>query len=305
MNPIIKCTNLTKCFSSKTALNNINLELEAGQPIALVGPNGSGKTTLFSLMCGYIAPTNGDIHLYGNEPGHKDLFGKIAALPQDAQLDPRFGIAHQLSFYAELQGFSRKQALIESERVLEWVQLKEVLNDKPSALSHGMRKRVTIAQALIGSPKLVLLDEPTAGLDPVNARNIRQMVEERSGETTFIISSHNLNELEKLCNTVIYLKQGELCQQSQVTTPDSEDYLTLHMEAIDLNLCETLQTLDGVEEVSRSSKNEYLIRYHPSQTPDMDQLLLHLLSENGWQYRQLTRGKTLEEQLFSKKTAVG
>ncbi len=303
MSHLIECHNLTKRFASTYALDGLDFTLEKGDPIALVGPNGAGKTTLFSILCGYIFPSSGSIKLLGKKPGDRALFGRISALPQDAQLDPRFAIAHQLKFYAELQGIPRKQARKEAERVLDLMQLKDVLDKKPGALSHGMRKRVSIAQALIGSPELVLLDEPTAGLDPVNARNVRRMVSELSAKTTFIISSHNLNELEKLCNTVLSLDKGKLKQQSSVSSAHHEGYLTVHLEtstASELVIAEFKQ-LEGVDSVHQSHPGEYILQYDKQQITHLDQLLLQQLAKKGWNYKQLIKGKTLEEQLFSER----
>ena len=301
MSHLIECKKLTKRFSSNMALNGLDFTLEKGAPIALVGPNGAGKTTLFSILCGYIAPTSGSVEMLGTAPGSKGLFGKISALPQDAQLDPRFAISHQLKFYAELQGIPAKQAGKEAERVLDLMGLIDVLDSKPGALSHGMRKRVAIAQSLMGSPELVLLDEPTAGLDPLNARNVRRMVSELSSDTTFIISSHNLHELEKLCETVLYLEKGVLKQQSSVISKDPEGYITVHLDVAETSevVIATFEQIIGVSQVRMSQQNEYIIQYDRQQHANLDQLLLQNLSDKGWEYKQLLKGKSLEEQLFS------
>ena len=303
---LIQCQGLSKQFTEKTVLHDLTFELSNGQPIALVGPNGAGKTTLFSILCGYIRPTSGSVNVLGKTPGSAELFGRVSALPQDAQLDPRFSICRQLMLYAQLQGFSRQNAKIEAERVLSLMQLSDVLHQKPAALSHGMRKRVTIAQALIGSPELVLLDEPTAGLDPVNARNIRDLVSEHSDTTTFIISSHNLSELEELCSTVLHLSNGRLQQQVDLTgtgtqdTPNPLSYLTVHMDNCPVDaFISRISDIPGVENVEARQKNHFLISYHLIKTSPLDQALLQCIKESQWDYRQLIKGKTLEEQLFS------
>ncbi|MFT6121769.1 MAG: ABC-2 type transport system ATP-binding protein [Oleiphilaceae bacterium] len=301
MSSIIQCKNLSKRYGSNLALNNVSFELESGSPIALVGPNGAGKTTLFSILCGYLLPSSGSISLLGHKPGSSKLFGQVSALPQDAQFDPSFTIHQQLSFYARLQGYGRKAAKIEASRVLELMQLTESITSLPSSLSHGMRKRVAIAQALIGSPKLVFLDEPTAGLDPANARNIRQQITALSDSTTFLISSHNLQELERLCDTVLLLEQGQLQQQTQVTLNEKTewDFLTVLMNTHqDQEVKTTLKGLANVASIACKNKNEFVLKYNIEKSPNLDQQLLKILSEKGWSYRQLTRGKTLEDQLF-------
>lgn len=300
MNPLIECQNLSQFFGAKKALDNVSFSCQAGEPIALVGPNGAGKTTLFSLLCHYFTPSAGSVRILGLEPGDRRLFGQVSALPQDAQLDPSFSLKTQLSFYAQLQGFDRKAAGIETERVLTLMDLANNIHSLPNDLSHGMRKRAAIAQALIGSPQLVLLDEPTAGLDPANAKNIRQQIASLSSETTFVISSHNLQELERLCNTVLYIENGQLQQQTQLNMTDADSYLTIHMNNIDSpQFIQTISQMVGSPVVSSDQKNEFVIRYDGEQHKDFDQQLLKQLASLDWEYRRLIKGKTLEERLFS------
>lgn len=303
MSTIIECQNLTKFYGSKKALDDVSFTCQAGEPIALVGPNGAGKTTLFSIFCHYFKASSGSVRLLGHEVGDKALYGKIAALPQDAQLDPAFSILRQLSFFAELQGFKPKPARVEAQRVLELMDLANVVDAVPAALSHGMRKRAAIAQALIGSPKLVLLDEPTAGLDPSNAKNIRQQIAAISSMTTFMISSHNLQELERLCDSVLYLEQGCLEQQSHLSenkNDQEQSILTVHVDKVEKQLfIDTIKAMSAVESVNSDQRNEFVITYDGTYQPDFDQQLLKQMAQKQWGYRRLIKGKTLEEQLFS------
>lgn len=300
MSTLISCRNINKFFGSKQALNDVNFELNVGETTALVGPNGAGKTTLFSILCNYHLPSSGDVTIFGAKPGSTALIGKVGALPQDAQLDPRFAIKHQLELYAKLQGFSKKQAQNECLRVLERVELSHVLNERPAALSHGMRKRVTIAQALIGNPELVMLDEPTAGLDPANARNIRQLVMDLSGDASFIISSHNLDELERLCSTVLLLEQGHLSQQEIGQQSQNQlQSITLLIEPTQLEAANLLANIQGVSNIEMINKQEFVITYDTLQSPSFDIELIQGIQQQGLQYRQLTKGLSLEQQLFA------
>jgi len=300
MSTLISCKQLNKSFGNKQVLKEVSFEIPTGEIIALVGPNGAGKTTLFSILCNYLSPTSGEVTLFGEKPGSHQLFGQVGALPQDAQLDPHFSIKTQLEMYAMLQGLSASEAKIECLRVLKCVDLIEVLNQKPTTLSHGMSKRVSIAQALIGNPKLVLLDEPTAGLDPANARSIRQLVMQLSSDTSFIISSHNLDELERLCTTVLLLNDGELTQQTiGKQAQQTLQTLTLLLETSTPSTMELLKTLQGVSDVENINKQEYLLKYDPLQSPDLDIQLIQTLQKHGLQYRQITKGLSLEQQLFA------
>ena len=300
MSTLIAASGLTKQYGNKLALNNVSFEIQKGAPVALVGPNGAGKTTLFSLMCGYIFPSAGQLNILGSRPGHPRLFGQLAALPQDAQLDPRFSVGQQLAFFAQLQGFTRAKAKQETERVLELVGLIQAINQRPKDLSHGMRKRVTIGQALIGEPQIVMLDEATAGLDPIHARGIRELVSSLSSQATFILSSHDLSELERLCTQVLHLDQGILSEHNQHTqSHDNKHFYTLQLTQHYQNIEPVLKNLPGVIHVHMSQAKEYVIEYQQS-AQAFDIALLQCCHQQGWQYRQLINGNTLENQIFSK-----
>ncbi|MGI1999112.1 ABC transporter ATP-binding protein [Shewanella frigidimarina] len=297
---IIQCDNLSKQYGNKLALDTVSLTLTQGAPIALVGPNGAGKTTLFSLLCGFIQPTNGSISILGHKPGSKALQGLLAALPQDAALDPNFSIVSQLQFFAQLQGMTAAAAKQEALRVLALVDLNDSAEAKPKSLSHGMSKRVSIAQALMGSPKIVLLDEPTAGLDPANAKKIRQIVKELSDHTTFVISSHNLDELEKLCDQVVYLEHGKLQQSVSIKANQATDFITLTMKQCDMDsLHQQLLGLNDIIEVRRIGDEQYVIEYQKQSSFAIEIQLFELFTANQWQYKAILKGRTLEETLFS------
>lgn len=299
--PIIECRQLSHVYSGKAALADVNFELAAGEPIGLVGPNGAGKTTLLNILSGFLLPTYGSVRLFNYPPGAPELIGKVSALPQDARFDPSFTIGEQLIFYGRLQDMTKPQAILEASRALEAVSLTEAAKEKPTALSHGMVKRVAIAQALIGKPDLILLDEPTAGLDPINVRTIRTIVAEQSSETTFIISSHELAELDRQCRRILLLEKGVL--KPEIIGLDGEQpatrFITLQMEGCPAQeVMAKLQVLEGVLKVTNPQRNEFVVEYDPDLQPNTDQQLMQCISANGWQYRQLSHGKTLEEKLF-------
>jgi ABC-2 type transport system ATP-binding protein len=306
MSSLIECHDLTKTYGNKKALDNVSFEIQAGQPIALVGPNGAGKSTLFSILAGYMPATSGEAKILGYKVGSPELIGRIGALPQDAMFDPNLTIIQQLSFLARLQGFGKVESIKEAARVLELMHLSDTAKEKMTALSHGMKKRVAIAQALMGKPKLVLLDEPTAGLDPENARNIRQQVMALSDETTFVISSHNLEELERLCEQVLHLDQGQLkahkmiCQQAE---QPAMAYLTVRLAVKNLAVESKIKQLQAVSQIDCKQGDELIIRYNYSENPLLDQQLLQLLADHKILYRQITHGRSLEDQLFMQQKA--
>lgn len=292
--------NLDKRYGSVKALNKLSLELETGPPIALIGPNGAGKTTLFSVLCGYLKPSSGKVSVLGASPGSKALVGRLTSMPQDARMDPHFSVGRQLIHYARLQGLSKQAAKSDAQRVLEHVQLEKVFSMKPESLSHGMGKRVSLAQALLGKPELILLDEPTAGIDPPNVKIIRDLVSELSSSITFIVSSHNLDELERLCQSVVYLEGGELKQSGSVAAPvgEHDNYLTVRLaSSADEAAFESLAcALPGVESVVRLTQGDF--RLVGNGNAVVDETLLAELRLAGIKYRQLVRGRSLEDRLY-------
>ncbi|MCF2909029.1 ABC transporter ATP-binding protein [Pseudoalteromonas sp. DL2-H2.2] len=295
----IEVCGLTKRFAQKRALDDVSFSINAGSTIALVGPNGAGKTTLFSILCGFLQADSGNVRVFGHTPGDSALFGVLSALPQDAQLDPRFSVGKQLTFYGQLQGLNRREAQHETARVLELVDLSKQLNAKASELSHGMRKRICIAQALIGQPKIVLLDEATAGLDPLNAKAIRSLIADLSKDITFMLSSHDLSELERLCDTVLYLEQGKLTSHQRYAQNESDTaFLTLQVQQLTEHMKEQIAHLSGVKNVRQSQSDEFVIEYDVSHKA-LDIALLELCHHHGWRYKQLINGNTLENQLFA------
>src|SRR5678809_208399 len=162
---IVKTEGLGRDFSGARALDRIDLTLEAGAPIGLVGPNGAGKTTFFSVLCGFLRPTRGTVEVLGRPPLHRDLHGRVAILPQDAAFVKGVPVQSQLAMLAEVQGFSEKAARAEAARVLQLVLLADAARKSPEMLGRGVLTGVAVAQTFVGAPELVLLDEPTAGLD--------------------------------------------------------------------------------------------------------------------------------------------
>ncbi len=297
MNQLIDCKALSKHYGSTKALQNVNLSLSAGAPIALVGPNGAGKTTLLSLLCGYIKPSGGEVTLMGHRAGSQKAIQHISALPQDASLDPAFSIGVQLKHYAQLRGVN--QPAEEVRRVLSLVQMEDKITAKATELSHGMRKRVLLAQSLIGNPRLVLLDEPTAGIDPPNVKIIRDLISREAASATFIVSSHNLDELEKVCTTVVHLAAGELRGVNAIDDVNNDGVLSIILRSDAQPDEQRLKQLEGVRNIQLRTPTELIVEYDHQRFPETDITVLRNLAEQGVRYRRLSKGRSLEEQVFN------
>ncbi len=206
----VRLADVVKEFGPKVAVGGVSFEIPRGQVFGLIGPNGAGKTTTFSMMAGYLAPTRGEARVLDAAPGDLEkLRGRVGVLPQDALL-PDDKVGQFLRHCCRLQGMSARDAETESRARLAEVKGDDWWELRTNALSHGMAKRVALAQALLGNPELVLLDEPTAGLDPRVAYEVRTIVKARRGSCTLVISSHNLQELEEVCDAAAILDRGKL-----------------------------------------------------------------------------------------------
>jgi len=212
----IRVAGLTKRFQSTTAVDGVTMSIAVGSVYGLIGPNGAGKTTTFSMLAGYLRPTEGSIEVLGFDPSAVDaLRARVGVLPQDAILPPTDNVGELLVHLARLQGLPRNKALEAARVALDEVAGGAWWGQRCASLSHGMAKRVALAQAFLGDPEVVLLDEPTAGLDPRVAWEMRQLIKAKTSATrgrrrTVVISSHNLQELEEICDGAAILDRGRL-----------------------------------------------------------------------------------------------
>ena len=221
MTTALELTGVVKRYGRCTALNGLDLAVPAGSIFGLVGSNGAGKTTAMAVSVGLLRLATGRVNLLGEGPFHPARHaGRVTLLPQDSRLPPHSRVEELLRYYGQLQGLREGELQASIEEVLDWVHLQERRRAAVRTLSHGMMRRLTIAQAFLGHPELVLLDEPISGLDPREAARIRAILQRRRGAQTIVISSHNLHELETLCDTAAFIEAGRLVRQ------DSMDRLT-------------------------------------------------------------------------------
>jgi ABC-2 type transport system ATP-binding protein len=298
---VIETAGLQKHFGSVRALDGIDLAIETGAPTGLVGPNGAGKTTLFSVLCGFLLPGAGQVRIFGQPPLAPALRGRIAILPQDAALARAVPVMRQLAFFAELQGFEPAAARREAARVLELVNLADRAGHPPETLSHGMQKRVAIAQCFIGTPDLILLDEPTSGLDPNTAAPIRELIRGMAGHCKFFISSHNLADIEDLCSDVVILKQGRVTAHRPISElVERTSVLTFSLElAAPAQAAQILLAVPGVTqaEVLGEDRRRLRVQFDGASETETQVRILTALQTAGIAFREMSRGESLEQKV--------
>ena len=297
---------VTRRYGSTVALDRVSFQVRPGSCHGLVGPNGAGKTTTFALAAGFLRAGTGTIRVLGREPRDRGPHRpRIGVLPQDAALPAYLDVGTLLTTWARLSGDPRPEAA--ARVALERVQLPEAWDASPRALSHGVAKRVALAQALLGEPALLLLDEPTAGLDPRAAAEVRTLLAGLRGQRTVIISSHNLAELERLCDAVTVLDHGKVVQDgtlAEVTRRGAE--FSVQITRGDVPLPE-LRTLPGVARMELSPAGQLAVGLAPDAPPadDVIAAVLEALLARGVRISGLTQGSSLEQRVLDVTSGPG
>ena len=212
MPPLIVAEQLTKWYGSRLAIDRVSLEVEAGEAMGLLGPNGSGKTTILRILTGYLRPSTGTAHIAGLDVVDEALQarGRVGYVPEEAPLYGWMEVREFLTFMARLKGLKGRRTTAAVDAAIERLALGDVRDLLIGKLSRGYRQRVAIAQALLGDPQLLVLDEPTNGLDPRQIIEMRGHIRALAGEHTVLVTSHILGEIERVADRVAVLLAGRL-----------------------------------------------------------------------------------------------
>lgn len=296
MSAALTLRGVRKAYGKIQALDGLDLEIPTGVVCGLVGPNGAGKTTTFGVVGGYVRPDAGEISLLGQGPFDPSVHGgRVALLPQDCELNPHMPVRESLEFLARLQGMNRKTAQADTDRVLELVDLRDRAQMKIRQLSHGMRRRVSVAQAFLGSPELVLLDEPTAGLDPDQVLRLRTLFLAQRGRCTLVISSHVLAELEQSCDYVVRMAAGRCVQSGPM------DQVTQRRSMVRVQIQGDLQAAAGLlrDFEPTVQGDELILRCKVGQGPEqLNAQILPILLAAETKLLQIRTGESLEAALL-------
>lgn len=209
---MLKVKNLVKKYDKFTAVNDISFEIDKGEILGFLGPNGAGKSTTMNIISGYIMATSGNVLIGDYNIAERPIDAKklIGYLPENPPLYLDMKVREYLKFVVELKKVKKEDRKAEVDRVISLTGLDEVKDRIIRNLSKGYKQRVGIAQAIVGNPDLVILDEPTVGLDPNQIIEIRNLIKSLKNEHTVIISTHILSEVEMLCDKVVIINKGEI-----------------------------------------------------------------------------------------------
>ncbi len=211
-NIVLETKNLTRRFGALTAVNNLTFQVMEGEIFGFLGPNGAGKTTSINMICGLLKPTSGSVVIKGQEltTGNVEMRRTIGMCPQSIVLWERLTCIEQLEFIAEMYGITGQAARKAGLGLLEDLGLEEKRNTLARTLSGGMQRRLNLAMALVHDPELVILDEPEAGLDPQSRVKVREYIQSLARHKTVIVTTHNMDEAERVADRVAIIDHGEL-----------------------------------------------------------------------------------------------
>ena len=259
---MIQVQNITKKYGSFTALDAINFEIKEGEIVGFLGPNGAGKSTTMNIITGFIEPTSGKVIVDGNDVSKKPKKAKqqIGYMPEGVPLYGDLTVKEFVTYMAEIKGVKRKEKKEKVEKILEETGLLDVKNKLTKNLSRGYKQRVSMAGALVGDPKVIILDEPTVGLDPKQVTEIRALIKDLGKNHTVILSSHILSEVSQICNRVIIINKGKIVavdtpeHLEQKVIKDNSIYVTV--EDPENKMLKIKEKLEKVEDIKLISQNE-------------------------------------------------
>ncbi len=301
---MIEVYNLCKNYGERKAIQDINFKISPGDVVGLLGPNGAGKSTTMKIITGFMAPTSGVAKICGIDVFENPIEVKkrIGYLPEAPPVYLDMTVQDYLNFVADLKlvESSKKKGLI--EKALQKTQLLDVRSRLIKNLSKGFRQRVGIAQALVSDPDVLVLDEPTVGLDPKQVAEVRDLIKELKGQHTIILSTHILPEVQATCNRVIIIHNGQIVGDDMTENIEklNQGLITVNVKTKkDLVLTQEFQKLAGVHHVEQMGKSSYRIQIKDEDV--LDQIAQQII-KSGAGLRELTPATQNLEDVFLKLT---
>ncbi|MBB26586.1 MAG: ABC transporter [Verrucomicrobiaceae bacterium] len=292
---MIKVSNLSKKYVGKPAVDNISFNVESGEIVGFLGPNGAGKTTTIRMLTGYIPPTSGTALIGGYDIFLNSLIAKqkIGYMPENVPLYDDMRVREYLLFRAELKGLRGQDVRKHMNEALELCSIKDIKSQMISSLSKGFRQRVGLADALINKPPLLILDEPTNGLDPSQIRSFRELIKELAENHTILISTHILSEVELTCDRVLIINKGKMIGNN---TPlelsekiKSSTTISLELKSQDHDIRDTISNISGIKKVTLEKEEDdwKFFRIRVDYGNDLREEIMNLGNKRNWLIREI------------------
>jgi len=300
---MISVSHLSKHYGSLVAVDDISFEVDRGGVVGFLGPNGAGKTTTLRILTCYHPATSGSASIAGFDVRNEsiDVRRRVGYLPESTPLYPELRVREYLHFRGKLRGMGYEQRQRAIKRVQDRCWLGEFIDRPIGQLSKGMKQRVGLADAILHDPEVLILDEPTIGLDPTQIRETRNLIKELGEHHTVLLSSHILHEVEQTCSHAIIIARGKIVASgSPAQLRDqfsSQGRIIVETRGPQDQIEQGVRSISGVKTLSVSSNNGW-VRLSVESGPDQDvrEDIFNMMSSKGWPLRELRReGATLED----------
>jgi ABC-2 type transport system ATP-binding protein len=300
---MISVHNLTKYFGPVMAVENVTFEVDRGEIVGFLGPNGAGKTTTMRVLTSYLPATSGIARVAGYDVMTQsyDVRRNIGYLPESVPLYPEMRVEEYLHYRAKLKGVGRKERAQRVAYCMERCRVREVRRRLNGTLSKGYRQRVGLADTMIHDPPILILDEPTAGLDPVQIRETLALIQELGESHTILLSTHILAEVEAICERVIIINAGRVGISRSLEELEKQALTVLEVRGPAQEVANALRNTDGVVNVTVRALADGLNRFdvRTQDGRDVREALARKVFEKGWALRRLeVQRRTLEEAFF-------
>ena len=303
---MIEVENLTRYYGTRCAINNLSFQIKKGEVVGFLGPNGAGKSTTMNIISCILPATSGSVKINGFDTFEQsfEIRKIIGYLPETPPLYTDMVVADYLNFAARARGVDTNQTTSVVKRVLEKCSLKDVKHRIIGRLSKGYQQRVGLAQAMVHDPEILILDEPTIGLDPIQIIEIRKLIQELASEHTIILSSHILPEITQICKRVIIINEGEIAAVDSLggltASLRKSERLSLTLRNSKEDVLEKLENLDQVISATNGENNQYLIEC--TLRSNLQDNIAKLALENDWGIVELKPVSMTLEDIFLKLT---
>jgi len=303
---MIEVTHFSKTYAGFKAVRDISFHVNKGEIVGFLGPNGAGKSTTMKVLAGYLPPTDGRIRVAGYDvvADSLEVRRRVGYMPENVPLYTDMRVDEFLRFRAALKGVPSKRVKDRVEKVKELCNLKDVQRKIIGTLSKGYRQRVGLADAMVHDPDLLILDEPTIGLDPHQIRSVRELIRDLGQHHTILLSTHILSEVEATCNRVLILNRGKI---EASDTPANLTRLVrgggavlLEVNPNGMLLKDAFGALPEVEEVEILAESGPWVsaKVYAKAGADLRDALYEVIRRNGWPLREMTRTKATLEDVF-------
>lgn len=300
---MIEVANLSKSYGPIEALRDVTFQVAAGQVVGLLGPNGAGKSTTIKILTGYLHPDEGAVTIDGLDVlAHtREVQARIGYLPENAPLYPELTVQAYLKMMADLREIPPEEQPARLSEAIYATGLTEHLTRPIGQLSKGFRQRVGLAQAILHQPKLLILDEPTIGLDPTQIVEIRHLIKRLARHSTILFSSHILSEVEAVCDRVIIIMNGEVKADAHLAELSATSTAILVLQEETQGVDQALRKLDRVSEVEPSLSLEGYPTYRVTsqEQADLCPAIYNLARQESWPVRELRRDVRTLESVFN------